>query len=337
MSAAIPKVNAATAVTKSLALGRQGSGMVSEGLEKLQVTDKLQKVKEHAVVTKVTAVATKYTNVLWAALGLVMVLQGAQFKNLYLCFALIKSFYYDRVKSSISALISSVTTALDKMKADSPDEPNADAKAEAKPDNKHAAKRQSKKDGASDKASAEENVAAAKKALKAMDSQSLSNATFEVCSAAMAAHMVMHTRLGQAVVLAHGLVQAAMEKTEKSVEFTGHEDLSAWTTLFLKFVFYNIFIGCALIAAPLAMALDISIFGAQLLVQSGAKAVQGFGKLEDAEAFLASKQGLIAMAGTVAFGTLWQFWSLMADSGMAWYFQLAYLPAVIAESIVGCF
>jgi len=211
------------------------------------------------------------------------------------------------------------------------------AKAEAKPDNKHAAKRQSKKDGASDKASAEENVAAAKKALKAMDSQSLSNATFEVCSAAMAAHMVMHTRLGQAVVLAHGLVQAAMEKTEKFVEFTGHEDLSAWTTLFLKFVFYNIFIGCALIAAPLAMALDISIFGAQLLVQSGAKAVQGFGKLEDAEAFLASKQGLIAMAGTVAFGTLWQFWSLMADSGMAWYFQLAYLPAVIAESIVGCF
>lgn len=330
------KVNAGTAITKSLALGRQGSGMVSEGLEKLQVTDKLQMVKEHAVVTKVAGVASKYTNVLWAVLGLVMVLQGAQFKNLYLCFALIKSFYYDRVKSSISELISSVTTALDKMKADSPDEPNADAKAEAKPDNKHAAKRQQKKDAPSDK-SAEENVAAAKKALKAMDSQSLSNAIFEVCSAAMAAHMVMHTRLGQAVVLAHSLVQVAMEKTEKFVEFTGHEEISVWVTLFLKFVFYCFFIGCALIVAPFALALDISIFGAQLLVQSGAKAVQAFGKLEDAEAFLASTKGLGVMGGTVAFGTLWQFWSLMADSGMAWYFQLAYLPAVIAESIVGCF
>merc|ERR1712224_939453 len=66
------------------------------------------------------------------------------------------------------------------------------------------------------------------------------------------------------------------------------------------------------------------------------RVAQSVGKLPDAESFVASKKGLIALAGLTAFGTLWQFWSLMAASGMAWYFQLAHLPAVIAETIVGC-
>jgi len=339
----IKKLNAGCAVNKLLALGVLGQEKTSQGLEtleaKLQAKEMIQKIKEHALVAKVQEKlnGALVPNALWALLGFAMVLHGAQFKNLFLCIQLIKSFYYDRVTDSISKLKASVTTALDKMKADAPDAPEADAKAEPQPGNKHAAKRAGKKEAANSEKSTEESAAAAKKALKAMDSAQLSNTAFEVCSAAMAAHMVMHTRLGQAIVLAHHLVNVAMEKTDKLVDFAGLEDLSAWTHLFLRFVFYCKFIALAVIAAPLALALDVSVFGAQLVLQYGAQAAQAYGKLPDAEAFVASKNGLLAVAGITAFGTIWQFWSLMAASGMAWYFQLAYLPAVIAETVVGCF
>lgn len=332
----IQKINASSAINKPLAIARQGSQRFSEGVEKLQVKEKVTMIKEHSVVNKVLAKATEFANLLWALLGFTMIIHGAQFKNLFLCIQLIKAFYFDRVKTSITTLAGGVTTALEKMKADAPEsniEP--DAKAEAKSD-KYAAKRGAKKDAANSEKQTEEDVAAAKKALKAMDSEKLSNTAFEVCSAAMACHMVMHTHLGQAIVLAHDLAKVAKAKIDDLVAFEGLEDLSTWIDLIVRFVLYSVFFGLALVAAPFALAFDVSAFGAQLALQYGARVAQSVGKLPDAESFLSSKKGLIALAGMTAFGTLWQFWSLMAASGIAWYFKLFYLPALIAETMVGC-
>jgi len=281
------------------------------------------------------ATATQFSNMLWALLGLSLIIHGAQFKNLFLCIQLVKAFYFDRVKASVTTLAESVTTALEKIKADAPEAIEPDAKSEAKSD-KYAAKRAAKKDVADSNKQTEEDAAAAKKALKAMDSEKLSNTAFEVCSAAMACHMVMHTHLGQAIVVAHDLVKIVKEKIEELVDFQGLEDLSAWTDLIVRFVLYSVFFGLALIAAPFALAFDVSAFGAQLALQYGARIAQGLGKLPDAESFVASKNGWIALAGLTAFGTIWQFWSLMAASGIAWYFKLPYLPALVAETIVGC-
>jgi hypothetical protein len=331
----IQKINANSAINKPLAMARQGSQRFSQGVEKLQVTEKVKLVKEHSVVSKIMAKAAEFANLLWALVGFALIIHGAQFKNLFLCMQLVKAFYFDRVKASVTTLAGSVATALEKMKADEPDSIEPDAKAEAKSD-KHAAKRAAKKDTANSEKQAEEDVAVAKKALKAMDSEKLSNTAFEVCSAAMACHMVMHTHLGQAIVVAYGLANMVKEQTEKFVDFEGLEDLSAWVDLILRFVLYSVFFGLALVAAPFALAFDVSAFGAQLALQYGARVAQSLGKLPDAEKFVSSKKGLFALAGLTAFGALWQFWSLVAASGMAWYFKLAYLPAVIAEAIVGC-
>jgi hypothetical protein len=335
----IQKINASSAINKPLALARQGSRKISQGVEKLQVTEKVNMVKEHSVVKKVLTKATEFANMLWAFFGFALLIHGAQFKNLFLCIQLIKAFYLDRVKTSVTTLAGSVTTALEKMKADEPQPESIepDAKSEAKSD-KYAAKRAAKKDVANpdpDKQS-EEDVAVAKKALKAMDSEKFSNTAFEVCSAAMACHMVMHTHLGQAIVVAHGLANMVKEKIEALVVFADLEDLPAWTDLILRVFLYSVFFGLALVAAPFALAFDVSSFGAHMILQYGSRVAQSVGKLPDAESFVSSKKGLITLAGLTAFGTLWQFWSLMAASGMAWYFKLAYLPAIITETIVGC-
>jgi hypothetical protein len=307
-------------------------------MEKLQVTEKVKLVKDHSIVNKVMAKAAEFANVLWALFGFALIIHGAQFKNLFLCIQLVKEFYFARVKTSVTTLADSVTIAFEKMKADEPERIEPDAKSEAKSD-KHAAKRAAKKDGDNNvdkQKQTEEDAAAAKKALKAMDSEKLSNTAFEVCSTAMACHMVMHTHLGQAIVVAHDLVKVVKEKIDELVDFAGLEDFAAWTDLILRFVLYSVFFGLALVAAPCALAFDVSAFGAQVVLQYGARVAQSAGRLPDAESFVSSKNGLVALAGLTAFGTLWQFWSLMAASGMAWYFKLAYLPACIAEAIVGC-
>jgi hypothetical protein len=223
------------------------------------------------------------------------------------------------------------------MKADEPqpDDPlNPDAKAEAK--SKHAEKRAAKKNDANPEKQMEEDVAAAKKALKAMDSEKLSSTVFEVLSAGMACHMVMHTHLGQAIVLAHDLVKFTKEKLDTLIDFTVADDLGAWTDAFLSFFLYTAFMGLALIAAPLALAFNVSSFGAKMALENGVMLAQKMGKIADADVFLASKKGLMVLAGFTAFGTLWQFWSLMAVSGIAWYFYPFYFPALILETIVGC-
>jgi len=288
-------------------------------------------------VTKVSP----FAEILWFALGVALIFHGAQFKNLFLCAQVVIAFCYLRVKEPALSLYKDVQTAMEKMNEEESDESKADAKAAPAPGNKHAEKRAAKKDdGKSPQQQREDDAAAAKKLLKVVDSKKVTDVVFEVCVAAMACHMVMEGGLARVVVVTYALVTACKEKIVAFLDFSEHEDMQAWTDLLLAFVLYCFFGGMAVIASSLALALLVAFCGAQLVTKHGLRLAASRGKIpegQSAEAFAASLQGLAVLGGLTAFGTLWQFWALMADSGMAWYFKIIYLPAYSAECIVGLF
>jgi hypothetical protein len=331
--AEVKKINVGPALTVPLALAQRGGQAATDGLKKAGVSEKFSSLKEHKLVAKVTSKA----DVLKTVLGLVLIFHGAQFKNLFLCTQVMMTFCYSRVKSSVSAVTSDVMTALEKMDADE-DDSKADAKAEAKSEGKHAAKRQANKDSSKPvQQQREEDAAAAKKLLKVVDSQKVTEAAFEVCVAAMACHMIMQGGLAKVVVVAHFLVTASKEKLVTFLEFTGHEDMQAWTDLFMTLVLYIFFGGMAIVAGPLAFAMTLAVFGAQLATENGLRVAESMGKVASAEASATSTKCLAVLGGLTAFGTLWQFWALVADSGMAWYFKMLYLPAYMGEGIISLF
>jgi len=329
----VKKINVGPALTVPLALACRGGQIASDGYEKLAVQEKLSKMKEHPTVAKITSKA----DMLWTLLGLVLLFHGAQFKNLFLCTQVIMGFCYGRVQGAGLSLYNDLKTAWEKTNED--EDTKADAKAEAKPD-KHAAKRQAKKDGANSKEQREEDAAATKKVLKVLDSDKVTGIVFELAVAFMACHMVMEGGLAKVAVIAHALVKAFKEKIESLLDFSGHEDLKAWTDILLTFVLYLVFGGMAIVAAPLAFAVNVAACGAALVTEHGLRVAEAMGKIPgglSAEAFAASTKGLALLGGLTAFGTLWQFWALMANSGMAWYFKMVYLPAYMAEGIISLF
>jgi len=331
--AEVKKINVGPALTVPLALAQRGGQMANSGLEKMAVSEKFTKVRSHPALEKITNRA----DMLWTLLGLVLIFHGAQFKNLFLCTQVIVVFCFERVKGSVVSLYSDVKTAQDKMKEDTSDESKADAKAEAKPDNKHAQKR---KDAAvSSKPSAqqnEEDAAATKKLLKVLDSDKITAAVFELFVAYMACHMVMQEGLGKVVVVTHALVKAFKEKLVVFLEFSGHEDMESWTDLLVTFVLYTFFGGMAVVMPSLAFALTLASCGAKLAAENGFRVAEAMGKNPEGITTESTK-GLAVLCGLTAFGALWQFWALMADSGMAWYFRVLYLPAYMAEGVVSIF
>jgi hypothetical protein len=336
--AEVKKINVGPALTVPLALAQSGGQVAVEQLQKVGVSQKFSALKEHSLVAKITSKA----DMLWTVLGLVLIFHGAQFKNLFLCTQVVMTFCYGRVKSSILAVQSDVTTALEKMNADEDESKDkADAKAEAKPENKHASKRQANKDSSKPvQQQREEDAAATKKLLKVVDHEKVAGAAFELLVAVMACHMTMQGGLAKVVVVAHALVKASKEKLMALLEFTGHEDMQAWTDLFMTFVLYVVFGGMAIVAGPLAFAMTLAVSGAQLVTENGLRVAESMGKIPgglSAEAFAASPKGLVVLGGLTAFGTLWQFWALMADNGMAWYFKMFYLPAYMGEGIISLF
>lgn len=336
---AAAQIDAGPVLNIPLALGTVLSRKASDGVEKLAVQEKFSTLKGNPNVAKLTS----KSDYLWALLGLVLLFHGAQFKNLFLCTQIITAFCFARMKGSILALYNDLTTAKEKMDADGSDESKADAKAEAKPENKHAQKRASK-GAAGDKADVslqrEEDAAEAKKLLKALDTDKVSAAVFEVCVAAMSCHMVMQGGLMKVVVVTNALVNASKVKINGLLKFTGFEDMQAWTDLLLTFVLYSFFGGMALVASSLAFALNVASFAAQLLTTYGLKIAEAMGRIpggKTADEFAASVQGLGLLGALTAFGTLWQFWAIVADSDMAFYFKIAYLPAVIGEWWISLF
>jgi len=264
-----------------------------------------------------------------------LILHGAQFKNLFLCTQVITAFCYGRVKSSILSLYSDVVVAMDKVFEDDNTQDDPDAKKE--PENKHAKKRQDKKDSGKPSASREEDAAAAKKMLKVVDTDKVTAAVFELSVAFMACHMVMEGGLARAAMITYVLVKASKEIIQGFLDFSEHEDLKVWLDLFLSFVLYCFFGGMAVICPSLALGLTLGFVGAQLVLSHGTLAAQGLGKLPEgmtADAFAASVKGLAVLGGLTAFGALWQFWALLANSSAAWYFHFFYFPAYFAEALV---
>jgi len=314
----VKKINVGPAITVPLALAGRGGQIANENFKKLAVSDKYSALKDHPTLAKITDKA----DMLWTALGLVLIFHGAQFKNLFLCTQVILAFCYSRVTGSIGSLKSDLSTALEKMNEDS----KADAKAEPKPADK--------------KKQQEEDAAATKKLLKVLDSDKVSGVAFELCVSAMACHMVMQGGLAKVIVVSHALVKGFREKINALLDFSGHEDLKAWTDSILSFLLYVVFVSMAGLFGRLALALTVAMCGAQLVTEHGLRVAEGLGKIPggvSADAFASSTKGLALLGGLTAFGTLWQLWALVADSGMGWYFKILYFPGFIAEGIVSLF
>jgi len=333
----VKKINVGPALTTPLALARRGGQIATEQYQKH--SEKVSTVKG-----QVSEKMAKQAEILWTVLGLVLILHGAQFKNLFLCTQVVVTFCYDRIKGSVLSLVNDVTAAWSKTdEGAEPDDTKADAKAEAKQENKHAQKRAAKKDEAKNapsQAQREEDAAATKKVLKSLDSDKVTSVLFELCVSFVGCHMVMEGGLAKVAVVTHALVKASKEKISGFLDHGEHADMQAWADLLLNFLLYVIFGGMALLAPSLAFALNVAICGAQLVTAHGLRVAEGMGKIPggvSAEAFAASINGLAVLGGLTAFGTLWQFWALVADSGMGWYFKILYLPAYFAECVVSLF
>merc|ERR1711920_143214 len=100
-------------------------------------------------------------------------------------------------------------------------------------------------------------------------------------------------------------------------------------------ILYVAFGFLAVTMTPFALALNFGLCGAGLIMQHGVQLAEAMKRIDNGEAFSASFKGLIVFGGIAAFGTMWQFWAIMANSGMAWYFQILYLPATLADYFIG--
>ena len=99
------------------------------------------------------------------------------------------------------------------------------------------------------------------------------------------------------------------------------------------------------VRCSLALLLLASILGAcaasasevkEFALDNGLKLLEASGRIPNAQEFAASEKGLFLFLGLVAFGSLWQLWNWMAGDGLAWYFQVLYIPAVAMESLLSC-
>lgn len=322
-----PKIDAGAVLTAVVGGAQQLRRRSSVGVEKFApvVEEKLTAGK--SLLQKLQ----DFSHYLWVLLGLVLMLHGAQFKNLFLCTQIVMAFCFTRVQGSVLAFYNDLTTAKEKLDADAAGETK-----EGEASNKHAEKRASKKEATG----LDKDAAEAKKLLKVLDTDKVSAAVFEVCVAAMACHMVMQGGLVRVVVVTNALVKGFKDRINGVFTFSGFEDMQKWTDLLISFVLYSTFGGMSVLFSSLAFALNLGATGAQLALTYGLQIAEKMGKVpggKTADEFAASLPGLAALVVLTAFGTLWQFWAIMSDSGMASYFTFIYFPAVIAEWWISLF
>merc|ERR1719356_1192637 len=157
-----------------------------------------------------------HKDLLLSLTGVALILHGSQFKNLMLCGQVFKTFFYDRVKDSVSATLEDLNTAQAKIEADGPTvTPAAPAK------NKLDAK---KKADAANK----QHLEVAKKVLKLLDSDRFASTTGELLMAGLVCLLVMHGGLPQAVVVTYALVRFLAKHVQSVIEFGAFEELEKW-------------------------------------------------------------------------------------------------------------
>jgi len=317
----VKKLNVGPAFAGTLAGATKGCQLLTEQVGKH--SEKLVSFKEKSTLAQNKVI--EYSEMAWTVLGLALLLHGAQFKNLFLCTHVIALFCYGRVKGSTMSLYSDIRAAVEKLDDDD-DAPKADAKVEPKKGKNKAGSANNAKDAET-----------AKKVLKALESSKVSASLFELLVAAMACHIVMQGGLARSALLTYILVNACKDKISSLLDFSEYDDMKTWTDMALSFLLYAFFGPLSFVSFSLVFALTLGVVGAQLLTQNGLRIAESKGKIpggQSAEDFATSLQGFALFGGLAAFGALWQFWALVANSGVAWYFSLIYFPAQIAEGVI---
>lgn len=328
------KIDLSSALTAPLVKGRKVYEMLLRGAENFPVAEKVAKLKKHHLVQKLD----EQRQLVLAVLGVALVLHGSEFKNLLLCTQVVILFLYERVKNSVTTLWTDITSARDRLKADTGAGAAKEETVEKSRNQKAKEKREKKNEPKPSFAELRKvDADMTKKTLKELDSEKITQASLEVLAAFTACLLVIHGGLAQKVAVAYSVVGFISAHLMPLVEFPGYEDLEEWTTIFVRFALWLVVFPLACFCGPLMLALNAASCGANLALTYGLPVLQARGKIADAAAFAASKEGLMALGGLTAFGTLYQLWTWAAGSGMGWYFQLIYLPAVIAEGILGFF
>lgn len=320
----LPKVNLSPALAVVFSLGCKSYQAFTQLVAKHKVGDLLTQAKEHTVLKK----AAEQKEMLMSLLGLALILHGAQFKNLLLCFQVVVAFLYERIERTVAAVLRDVAAVREKVLADAPaaqeQEPTAEASSDDK--SKHAAKRDKKKASySSDNADQKVDEAEmAKKVLKFLDSEKLSAAGTEILAAVLVCILVINGGLAQKVTVAYALVNLIAARLELILEFPGNEDIQAWTRLMSRAVLWMVVLPISLFMGPLALVLNSAALGARLVGE------HGFEKLVQVNP--TTMKGLTMALALMGLGTMWQLWSWASNSGMAWYFTLVYFPAIVAEA-----
>jgi len=297
--AEVPKINASPIVGHALSMGCKGYRVLSQTLGKHNLGDLSSKICEHTLVKQ----ALDRQEILFICLGVALTLHGSHFKNLFLCTQVVMIFLLERVRTKVMASWKDITVAQEKLQADEDKSKNA------------------KKDDLA------AEIASARKALKTLDSEKLTSAGVEVLLSVMACVLVMQGGLAQKVAITYFIVGLVADKIEGILVFPEHEDIQAWTHMMCRFLLWAFMLPVALLFGPMALCINASVCGARIVAERG-----GLGLAKIAPD---SQQGLLITCALAGFGTLWQLWSYTAGGGVAWYFQMLYLPAVLVEGALG--
>jgi hypothetical protein len=344
----------ALVVTKGLAAARRGQTQMCEFKDQMMMKveqpvfrDTIQKMSEKKDSAK--KIYSSFFDLIWLAVGAMMLFHGCNFTNLFLCYQVIVMCCWNRLHSKAVSFYNHLTTGLetndegekkdDENKDDrAKDEADTEAKDESGKTSKHAQKRASKKTGSSmssgaDAANLEEDAAAFKDELKKVDASRLSDVVFELCLAFAACHMAMESRLGTVIAVTYALVCSTKPKIEALLDFEDCDDVKDWTDLVLSLVLYTIFGMMAAFATALAIALNVCLFASALVLEYGLRVPQIKSKVDPDGKLLNSQQGSLLLMALVLLGLLKQ----MILPGMAWYFKLMYFPLLIAEAFADLF
>merc|ERR1711982_8409 len=232
---------------------------------------------------------------------------------------------------AITGLYNDFSVACEKAQADFAGDEHPATTTEDKSGSKMSAKRDAKKAAvkATDGVSAEKRAATMAKLIKAMSTEKVAAAAYQLFAAFFALHLIFRGGLAQSVLLGYLSVQLPAGKVAEAIEFPGHEDMEAWTELLVKGKLYFVCTLIAMFAPSFVLALQAAALGLQLLSAHGLLLTKDLGKDEKLQGFLDSKNSQIVAIALVVVGSLWQMWAL--SSGMAWYLKGLYLPGVLLE------
>jgi hypothetical protein len=275
------------------------SEKAAKGFEKAAALKKNEKVESFLKgatpkYEKAKSIASERKSIIFTVAGVVLLFLGSNFKNILLCGQVMNYFLFCSLKTSFDELWAAVSSAWEKMQKEEKDKNSP------------------------------------KVALKALGeekgSEKVSAFALQLFKAAAACHMVMHGGpFARGIIVAYALANGVSQMLGDFLDISGHDDIRAWIDKLILLTLYFFFGGMALILPSLALALNASFVGAQLVKDYGLK----YAKLES----LVASQGPFLIPGLMALGVF--SYLLLGGGDMAWYFKLILLPAYFVEGFLG--